>query len=141
MLEPERQTQIDAEDINRLALFHRIFAYLAGVGSLCGLPHFLFGFWFMVSPSQLQSDDMPPFFFGAIFMLAGGAVIALAITLCILNFKTEDALKHRRNLTLIQVTAALNCLAQPLGLALGIYTFILTSRPTIRDQFSRAISN
>lgn len=94
----------------------------------------------MVSPSQLQSDDMPPFFFGAIFMLAGGAVIALAITLCILNFKTEDALKHRRNLTLIQVTAALNCLAQPLGLALGIYTFILTSRPTIRNQFSRAIS-
>jgi uncharacterized membrane protein len=135
MQELNRQPRIDAEDLDRLALFHRIFGYLAAVGSLCGLPHFFIGFFTSISPTDMKNSEIPPALFGGIFMFAGAMVMALAVTLSILNFKSENAIKTRSNLTLIQVTAALNCLAQPIGLALGIYTFILTSRSTIRDQF------
>ncbi len=63
-----------------------------------------------------------------------GAVISGAMAF--LYFKSADCIKKRQCKTLIYVAAALACTNAPLGLALGIYTFVLLERPSIKGLFS-----
>lgn len=63
-----------------------------------------------------------------------GAVISGAMAW--LYFKSADCIKKRQSKTLIYVAAALACTNAPLGLALGIYTFVLLERPSIKALFA-----
>jgi hypothetical protein len=50
---------------------------------------------------------------------------------------TAASLGTRRRRTLCLVTAGLTCASFPLGTALGIFTFIVLSRPTVKTLFER----
>jgi hypothetical protein len=63
-----------------------------------------------------------------LFLLAG--------TVAFLNYKTGQSLVRRRNLTLVYVMAALACMGVPMGTLLGVFTFVVVSRPAVRGSFA-----
>ncbi|MGC6427107.1 MAG: hypothetical protein ACON5H_08945 [Akkermansiaceae bacterium] len=59
----------------------------------------------------------------------------LVVALIVLDILCARALAARRNPVLIQVVAGINCLSMPLGTILGIFTFIVLARPSVRRLF------
>ena len=66
----------------------------------------------------------------------GCFLFLLVATLAFLNFKTGQSLVRRRNIALIYVMAALLCTAIPMGTLLGVFTFVVLSRPSVRSTFA-----
>ncbi len=60
---------------------------------------------------------------------------ALSLAGAILQFMTAQRLRQRRGRGLCQFTAAITCLSFPLGTALGVFTFIVLGRPSVRAAF------
>jgi hypothetical protein len=54
----------------------------------------------------------------------------------ILNFLAARSLSSRRNRVFVIVVSSLNCLSIPFGLALGVFTLIVLSRPSMRVSFN-----
>ena len=52
-----------------------------------------------------------------------------------LNLVAGRSLTRKQNLTLIQILAGLSCLHVPYGTALGVLTFMVLGRPTVRALF------
>ncbi len=57
------------------------------------------------------------------WLLAGGLVLA------------GHFLSQRKRRTFCLIVAGVSCLFQPLGLVLGIFTFVVLSRPSVREAF------
>jgi dipeptide/tripeptide permease len=70
-------------------------------------------------------------------MLLIGYGLAAAIFLFggVCNFLTARAIKQRKNRVLCFITAGYNCLHMPLGTILGVFTFIVLSRSSVRCLF------
>jgi hypothetical protein len=57
------------------------------------------------------------------------------IVLAILKFIVAKRLKERRSRALCLVVAAVSCLGIPFGTVLGVFTFLVLSRPSIERSF------
>ena len=53
----------------------------------------------------------------------------------VLNLVAGRSLTRKQNLTLIQILAGFSCLNVPYGTALGVLTFMVLGRPTVRALF------
>lgn len=72
------------------------------------------------------------------FMLVIGIVGTLAVlTVAILEFIVAKKLVRRESKLLCFVVAGINCLNMPLGTVLGIFTFLVMSRPSVAESFER----
>ncbi|MBC8066519.1 MAG: hypothetical protein H7Y17_16935 [Chlorobia bacterium] len=127
----------DLEQLKLLETFHKVIAGMYALFGFCGFPHFIIGILaatnpkFMNTPKNQGMDVM----FGAIFILAGLAVILGAWTLTVLSWLSSQRIAQRRGIKLIYATAGLNCLWMPFGTALGVFTFIVLTRPSVRSIF------
>ena len=74
-------------------------------------------------------------FMGPVFTIAGAAIIVFVLTISLLNFLAAKRIANRRALNFIYVVSALNLLLQPIGMALGIYSFVTLSRASIKQMF------
>ena len=70
-----------------------------------------------------------------IFGIFGGVFAGVAIVVATLKLLTAIRLKERRSRVLCLITAGLSCLDLPYGTALGVFTFIVLSRPAVRQAF------
>jgi hypothetical protein len=73
---------------------------------------------------------------GWMFALGGGCVSAVAWIGAFLGLLAGRALAKRRRLMLCYVAAALACLQIPFGTVLGIFTFLVLARPSVKVRFS-----
>jgi hypothetical protein len=136
-------TREDREHLKGLVIGHY------AVGALCALLGFLPIFHlaigiaivteaFPMQPAPNQQGNQPPFGpefmgwifigFAAVFMLfywglAGALLIA------------GRCLSQRKAHTFCLIVAAAVCLFQPIGLVLGVFTFIVLLRPSVREAF------
>ena len=76
-----------------------------------------------------------PFLFTWIFGLMGALVSGFALLGAVLKLLTAIRLKERRSRMLCLITAGLSCLEMPYGTALGVFTFIVLGRSSVRQQF------
>ena len=74
--------------------------------------------------------------------IMGGLVIGMASlfilggwVLAVLNFVVAKKMVRRESRVLCLITAGINCLNVPLGTALGVFTFIVLSRPQVVQSF------
>jgi hypothetical protein len=67
--------------------------------------------------------------------IAGAAFALLGLAATALKIVTAIRLKERRSRVLCMVTAGISCLEVPYGTALGVMTFIVLSRPSVRQLF------
>ena len=76
--------------------------------------------------------------------MAGWLVVAIGllgmlflIALAALEFTAARKLAARKSRVFCMVVAGVNCLNVPFGMALGIFTFIVLSRPAVAESFAR----
>ena len=111
----------------------RFLWFLMMVGFFCTM-----GFVVSKLPQHsLQGANHPPpalffFMFAAIF----GFIIILALIFAALEIYAGRCLKQRRHPLLIQIVAGIYCLSIPWGTALGVCTFMVLNRPSVRALFT-----
>lgn len=136
----DAQQIIDDEHLKMLSIFHYVIAGLALVGLLFLCLHFAIMTAVFSTPQIWKSQNnqsgppvqfLIPFFM--FFYLFLGGVIAVA---GVLNFLSARFLRQRKHRTFSLVTAALNCLHIPFGTVLGVFTFIVLSRPSVRGKYT-----
>ena len=128
----------DHEHLRLLTIGHYVYAGITAVLSLIPLFHVGFGLLMALSPTlgaPPSGSGPPPQVFGLLFVVIGGVIIVAGETLAALNYVAGRFIKQRRSRMFIFVISALNCLNVPLGALLGIFTFIVLSRPSVRTQF------
>jgi tryptophan-rich sensory protein len=85
--------------------------------------------------SARQQRQSPPPAFGWIFGIIGLTLFLLMVGVAILKFRAAQCIKHRRSRTFCMVTAAISCLEFPYGIVLGVFTFLVLGRSSIKDLF------
>ncbi|MBI5532852.1 MAG: hypothetical protein HY898_09070 [Deltaproteobacteria bacterium] len=74
---------------------------------------------------------------GILFLAIGALVMLFAAAKGTLTIYAGVCLASRRRPTLCMVAAALSCLNFPLGTALGVFSLIVLSRPTVKAAFAQ----
>ena len=82
------------------------------------------------------ANDPPPALIFFIFAGIFGFIILLSLVFAALEIYAGHCLKTRRHPILIQVVAAFYCISIPWGTALGVGTFIVLNRPSVRVLFT-----
>lgn len=139
---PEWQRHNDEEQLRLLTIFHYVYGGLTACFSSIFLVHFFIGLAATLNPGALSSGGGPtdpgmgPL--GAIFMFVGGGAVLLGWTLAALTALAGKRITQRTGHTFIFVMAILNCLSMPFGTALGVFTIVVISRPSVKALFHPA---
>src|SRR5204862_6265651 len=129
---------LDEEHLRLLRIGYLIAGAINGLWAFFPLIYVAMGVFFMTIgslPSHGRNEPAPQFI-GLFFAIIGTAISLLIATLAVLKLLTAKALRERKSRTLCLVTAAITCIAIPYGTALGVATFLLLSRPSVREQFT-----
>jgi len=130
----------DQEHLRLLSIFHYVMAGLACLLPLVSLLYIgmgammLSGRW--PTTSKAAHGDLIG---GYVFIGFGCMFLLIGLTGAILNFLAARALARRERRTLCLVVAGLNCLHMPLGTLLGVFTFVVLSRPSVQALFNSAV--
>ena len=89
----------------------------------------------MAPPGGGRPDDKIG---GIIFMIFGVLGFVLILTMATLSFFVGRSIAARRGHTYCLVVSAFACLNIPIGITLGIFTFIVLLRPSVRELFARS---
>jgi len=107
------------------------FLVIAGFFAIAGI-----GASFAAQKASAHGQE-PPVFVFYLLAVVFGTLIILTLIFAALEFYAGICLKRRQHPVLIQVIAAFYCLSIPWGTALGVFTFMVLNRPTIRLLFAR----
>jgi hypothetical protein len=122
-----------SEYLNALSICHYVYAVLAFLFSGLGLLYVFMGQfigWAVEHAPQKEGQQAPPpELFTWLFSLIGFAVMAAALTVALLCFLSARGMGRRRNRTLSLVVAGVLCMTGLLGIALGVFTFIVLLKP------------
>jgi hypothetical protein len=130
----ERQVIVDQEHLRLLAIGYWVWGGFMALYSLFIVAYFgLIGSVFLTIPRG--GSDAPPAFLGWIFIGVGAAVLVLVGALAALEIATGFWIQRRRHRVAALVMAALLCPGIPFGTLLGVSTFVVLSRPTVKALF------
>ncbi|MES2463800.1 MAG: hypothetical protein V4671_24790, partial [Armatimonadota bacterium] len=117
--------------------FHYVLGGLTILGASVFIAHFCMGLAMVIDPSWMntQKNDAPPAFVGWMFTIVAGAVVLLGWALGGLTIHAGRCLTRHKSYNLAFVLACLNCLHAPMGTALGVFTIIVMSRPSVKALF------
>ena len=133
-----RQNIVDEEHIRMLSLGYYISSGMCLLFSLFGVMYMFMGLMFTAMfksmppahPNQAPPPEMGWFFFGI-----GAFIFCCMVTLAILKFIVARRLKSRSSKTLCLIIAGISCLEIPYGTTLGVLTFIVLGRDSVKNLF------
>lgn len=140
MVEPE-QAILDREHLRLLAIGYYVSAGMNLFFSLFGLMYAFMGAFFQAMIPKLpqapsgQAAPPPPEIFGMVFGIFGCGIFVVMVALAILKFVVARRLTQRRSRGFCMVVAALCCFGVPWGTVLGVFTFVVLSRPSVVASF------
>jgi hypothetical protein len=88
-----------------------------------------------------KPSDAPPKAVGLMFMSIGIAISLIMASFTVLKLLTAQAIGKRKWKGLIFATAAISCFGVPWGTALGVFTFLVLSRPSVASQFAKSTAS
>ena len=135
LLRDQRKT--DRDNLKLLTVLHYVAAGFAVIGLL-----FLFMHWFMLSTmfgnpefAKGAKGAPPPAEFFALFkwfyLFMGTMLVAGGLG----NLLSAGFIKARRHRTFSLIIAGVNCMAFPIGTALGVYTFVVLLRDSVQELY------
>lgn len=135
------QTQADLSHLKTLAIIYYVFGGLALTGMLCGGLYVVMGGAVMAagaSGAATNTGSGDP----AGAMAGGGMIMGMGLCMVIipalfgaLYIYSGRCLQQQKKRTLSMVVAGFACLSVPLGTILGIFTFIVLSRPSVKALY------
>lgn len=140
-------TATDAADASQLHTLSVLYYVLGGFNALMlSLTLLLVGAVVVLAAREPDSASVPAATTAAasgdstmvasLFLLIYLAVFLLSAVCAVLQFMTARRLRERRSLRFCQVAAGLSCLSLPLGTLLGVFTFVVLARPSVRARFA-----
>ncbi len=127
----------DADHLNLLSVFHFVGAGLALLGVFFLVVHFIVFQTLFSNPTfwaNSKQGPPPAELMGAFKWLY--LLIALwFVASGVLNLLSGWFLRTRKHRTFSLVVAAINCLHMPLGTLLGVFTFLVLLRDTVRQSY------
>ena len=131
---------IDTEHLRLLAIFHFVAAALSLVGvGFSSLYFVMFQAIFSNPEIWAQSQQgPPPAELMTVFRYFLALFIGWFLVSCVGNLLSGLFLRARRHRTFSMVIAAINCLHIPIGTMLGIFTFIVLGRDSVRKLYMDA---
>lgn len=87
------------------------------------------------TPARRNAEPPPRIFFG-IFAAVIGVLMVLGWTIGGLTIYAGRCIKQRKRLLLVFVMAGFNCLFLPYGTLLGVFTFLVLSKPHLKRLFN-----
>lgn len=130
----------DQQELGLLSIFHFVMAGLAALAGSIPVVHLLIGLKMLSDPSFVGggAGPPPPFNPGWIFAGVGGLLIVMGWTWAFVLLFAGLSLRSNRRYWFCFVVACLTCLNVPLGTALGIFTVLVLSRPSVKQLFGVA---
>jgi hypothetical protein len=127
------QQIIDNEQLRLLRIGYFISAAQTAIFIPFGLLYAGMGLLMTKLPSG--GAPPPPAMMPWIFSVFGAAIAGLATIAATLKLLTAIRLKERRSRVTCLIAAGLSCLEVPYGTVLGIWTFMVLGRASVRRQF------
>jgi len=135
-----RQTIIDEEHLKLLSIGYMV---SAGMSAFCSLFGVLYGFMGVImgtvfnakAETAVRAGQAPPALVGRFFAIIGFAIFLLLIILAVLKLLTALRIKRRRSRIFCMVVAGISCFGIPYGTLLGVFTFIVLGRDSVRQLF------
>jgi hypothetical protein len=135
------QADQDAEHLRILSVCYYVQAGLTALCACIPLIHLVMGVAMMTGgfsgPGASSHDQESLRMTGGFVVLFAGLIILLGWGLAVCNYLVAKRIVRRRSRILCMVTAGINCLSMPLGTTLGVFTFIVLSRPSVAESFAR----
>lgn len=152
------QARRDGEHLKLLSLFHYIYGGLTMAVSCIFIVYIVIGVFALSNPQAFNRPTPPPvagtttrpataappppvrpdLMFGWVFIGIGSVALLLGWTTGILSIVSGRSIKRRRRHMFSLVIAGICCLNMPLGTALGVFTFIVLLRESVKAQYNRA---
>lgn len=129
----------DTDHLRLLSIFHYVVAAIAALFSCMFLIHILVGLSFLASPATFadQAQDLPPPFFGWLFLGVGSFALLSGWSVAFCIFLAGRFIAQRKHHLFCLIIAGLSCMFFPFGTALGIFTLIVLLRPSVKAAFQK----
>lgn len=134
----------DMDHLRILAIFHYVQGALTIVFSSFGLVHLTLGILMVLKPGKFGGGLLAlpppprgtsPAFMGAMLAILGGIVVLSGWTIGLLTIYSGRCIRARRKHVLSLIMAGVNCLTGFTGIALGVFTFIVLLRESVRNMY------
>lgn len=143
---PEVQKALDENHLKLLQIFHIIQGVLKAAGTFFVILYFgLIGLMFSnpafieASSSRHHNSDaalLPVM--GGVFTIIGAVVVIFMVVMTALSFFQAHCFAKRKHSLLCLILAAFDCLWVPYGTLLGVFTFMVLFRPSVKTMFEEA---
>jgi hypothetical protein len=129
----------DEEHLRLLSLFHRILGCIWAVFAFCPGIYVFMGIM-MLTVSYPASKGGPPLPrvadpVGWVFIAIGGGLMLLLWAVAICIFVVAAKIERRTHYGFCFAIACIECLFQPLGTALGVFTLVVLTRQSVKALF------
>jgi hypothetical protein len=134
-----RESAINDEHLRLLSIFHFIYAGLTAFFSSVFLIYLGFGCMMLSLARSAPPSEAPPL---AMFMIGFSLVMMMLFSVhTALNVFAGRFIRLRRRRIFCFVVSGLNLLHVPLGTILGVSSFLVLSRPSVKTAFALRSSN
>ena len=135
MTGPDPQLTKDEEHLRLLGVFNYVFAGLSALTVLHGVLNLVVLRSIASHAAEIQGGAEVPEGTGTSWQVAIVVVVVvvtvLALILAVLSYLNARRIRARRDPRSSRIVAGLQCLAVPLGTALGVFTFVVLGRPSV----------
>ena len=127
------QSAIDLSQLRTLAICHYVCGGLEMAFGSIFIIHIVMGIAMARGAFPFAgSGPPPPSWLGDFFAAMGGCAVFCGWTLGVLTILSGRAIAQRRRKMFSLVMAGINCAWFPFGTLLGVFTFIVLNRPSVR---------
>lgn len=129
--------EADDSHLDLLSIFHYVMAGFVALGASVPVVHLLIGIKMVTDPSFFTGGRgaPPPFNPGWVFIGVAVAIILIGWCFAFALVFAGISLKRRRRYWYCFIMACLVCLNVPMGTALGVFSLVVLSRPSVKRIF------
>ncbi len=128
----------DLEHLQLLAIFHYVVGGLTGLCACLPIIHLIVGISIVSGLLPQAPGEPTPAFVGWFFIGIATVFIVLGWTLAICMILAGRMLQRCRGYLFCLIMAGIACMWMPLGTPLGVLTFIVLLRPSVKALFDGA---
>lgn len=128
----------DAAHLNALAICHFVYGGIVALLGLIGLVYVFIGLAIASAIASNPDARGASVAVGGIFAVIGAIVMLFLGAESAAVIYSGFCLQRRRRMTFSFVVAGICCLAIPIGTALGVFTMVVLSRPSVKALYGMA---
>jgi hypothetical protein len=125
-------------NLRLLSILYYVYGGLIMFTGVAMLVFVLVGRMIATGAMELEDGSEVPPWLGALFAGMGWGLFLVFLIWGMVNVACGRWIAGQRNRTASQVVAGINCLNMPLGLALGIFTFITLNNAEVKQAYERS---